>query len=323
MGTGIVSIASYLLGFNDIASALLYLNVGIYITVLILSLLKITWFARLYFQEIVDHRRGPGFFSIIAGSCVLGSQFVLIDHEYAAALVLWIAGIVLWVFATYAQFAAFIIKTEKPKFNHCINGSWLLSVVAPQSISVLGSLLSTNFNAYSIEIGFLALSLWLWGGMLYIWLMSQIFYRLIFLGFAPQDMEPTYWINMGAMAISTLAGSLLIENFHNFHLVAGLLSFLEGFTLFFWVTGTWWIPILVVLEYWQHCLKRIPLSYGSQVWSAIFPLGMYAAGTHQMSRALNIGFLDRVPTVFLVVAMATWIIAFSGMVKRIALTFRS
>ena len=53
--------------------------------------------------------------------------------------------------------------------------------------------------------------MWLWGGMLYIWLMALIFYRYTFFSLSPGDLEPPYWINMGAMAISTLAGSLLIE----------------------------------------------------------------------------------------------------------------
>ncbi len=54
--------------------------------------------------------------------------------------------------------------------------------------------------------------MWLWGGMMYIWLISLIFYRYTFFVFSPADFSSSYWINMGAMAISTLAGSVLIEN---------------------------------------------------------------------------------------------------------------
>jgi len=52
--------------------------------------------------------------------------------------------------------------------------------------------------------------MWLWGGMLYIWMISLIFYRYTFFKFSPGDLQPPYWINMGAMAISTLAGARLI-----------------------------------------------------------------------------------------------------------------
>ena len=42
--------------------------------------------------------------------------------------------------------------------------------------------------------------------MLYIWLIALIFYRIMFLPLTPADLTPPYWINMGAMAISTLGG---------------------------------------------------------------------------------------------------------------------
>ena len=46
--------------------------------------------------------------------------------------------------------------------------------------------------------------------MLYIWIISLIFYRYTFFTMHPSDLAPPYWINMGAVAISTLAGSLLV-----------------------------------------------------------------------------------------------------------------
>src|SRR3546814_8478322 len=94
--------------------------------------------------------------------------------------------------------------------------------------------------------------MWLWGGMLYIWMMSLIFYRYTFFEFSPADLSPPYWINMGAMAISALAGSLLIINAPDAPFLGSMLPFIKGFTVFFWATGTWWIPMLLVLAIWRH-----------------------------------------------------------------------
>ena len=33
-----------------------------------------------------------------------------------------------------------------------------------------------------------------------------------------------------------------------------LLPFLKGFTIFFWATGTWWIPMLLILVVWRLSL---------------------------------------------------------------------
>jgi tellurite resistance protein TehA-like permease len=168
--------------------------------------------------------------------------------------------------------------------------------------------------------------MWLWGGMLYIWMMSLIFYRYTFYRLAPQDLAPPYWINMGAMAISTLAGSLLVTNAPEAPFLYSLLPFLKGFTIFYWATGTWWIPMLLVLGVWRHIYKRFPLRYDPLYWGAVFPLGMYAASTQQMAQAMDLAFLDFLPPVFLHVAIAAWCLAFFGLlvdVSRRILSLRS
>src|SRR5690606_17289075 len=114
---------------------------------------------------------------------------------------------------TYAIFTMLTVKRDKPTLDRGINGGWLLAVVATQSIAVSSALLAgSQGQPYRLELNFLALSMWLWGGMLYIWTMSLIFYRYTYFQLSPDDLTPPYWINMGAMAISTLAGSLLIMN---------------------------------------------------------------------------------------------------------------
>ena len=64
---------------------------------------------------------------------------------------------------------------------------------------------------------------------------------------SPADLAPPYWINMGAMAISTLAGVSLIGSADGSEILSPLLPILKGFTLFCWATATWWIPMLIIL----------------------------------------------------------------------------
>lgn len=164
-----------------------------------------------------------------------------------------------------------------------------------------------------LELNFLALSMWLWGGMLYIWMMSLIFYRYTIFTLEPGDLSPPYWINMGAMAISTLSGSLLILDSPDAPFLLSLLPFLKGFTVFYWATGTWWIPMLFVLGVWRHVYRRFPLRYDPLYWGAVFPLGMYAASTERMILSMGIGFLDFIPRGFFYIALAAWSLAFAGL----------
>ena len=208
---------------------------------------------------------------------------------------------------TYAIFAAFTIKEHKPTLDEGISGCRLLAVVATQSIAVLGALLAPHIaQPYRLEMNFLALSMWLWGGMLYIWMMSLIFYRYTFFRLASGDLSPPYWINIRAMAISTLAGSLLIINVPDAPFLLSLLPFLKGFTVFYWATGTWWIPMLLVLGLWRHVYKRFPFKYDPLYWGAVFPLGMYATSTREMMLAMGFGFLDFLPRIFLYAAFLAW-----------------
>ncbi len=318
MATGIVSLAAYLLDMPGVADALFRLNVAAYVVIWLLTALRAAWFPRDLWRDLIDHRQGPGFFTSVAASGVLGSQFVLLANDFAIAKLLWLLALTLWTGLTYTVFTALTIKKGKPPLDKGISGGWLLAVVATQSIAVLSAYLAAHWERpYRLELNFLALSMWLWGGMLYIWMISLIFYRYTFFRFSPSDLSPPYWINMGAMAISALAGSLLIMNTQDAPFLASLGPFLKGFTVFYWATGTWWIPMLVVLLVWRHVYARYPLKYDPLYWGAVFPLGMYAACTFELARALQLEFLYGIPLYLLYVALAAWALAFAGLVRSL------
>ncbi len=318
MSTGIISIAAHRLGFESLAWVLYVGNFLFYAAVWALFGLRLLWHRQAMLDDIVDHLRAPGFFTSVAATSVLGSQCLLLGNNLPLALGLWFVALALWVILTYTIFTIFTVKRSKPRLERGINGGWLLAVVATQSIAVLAALLAARIGQpWKLELNFFALSMWLWGGMLYIWMMSLIFYRYTFFTFEPGDLSPPYWINMGAMAISTLAGSLLIVNVEHAPFLLSLQPFIKGFTVFYWATGTWWIPMLLVLAIWRHVYRRFPLRYDPLYWGAVFPLGMYAAATHAMLRALEFDFLNWVPGVFLALALAAWLATLIGMLHAI------
>jgi tellurite resistance protein TehA-like permease len=323
MATGIVSIAAHFQGFQSLAIALFWLNVAAWTVLWALSLVRMVRFPARFFGDMIDHLRGPGFFTMVAGTSVLGNQLVMLAGDYRRALALWGMSVALWIGLTYTIFTAFTIKETKPTLEKGITGGWLLAIVATQSLAVLSALLAAHeASGWKLVLNFFALSMWLWGGMLYIWMMSLIFYRYTFFHFSPSDLAPPYWINMGAMAISTLAGSLLIINAPEAPFLSSLLPFLKGFTVLYWATGTWWIPMLIVLAIWRHGYKRFPLKYDPLYWGAVFPLGMYSACTYEMAHAMRLDFLDFIPEVFLYVALVAWTMAFIGLVRQLVLRLR-
>lgn len=317
MATGIVAIACEHAGLRTIAAVLLWLNVGQYVLLWILTAWRLLRYRRALLDDLTDHLSGPGFFSAVAATSVMGNQLILIG-AYRLALGLWIFGIFLWVILTYAIFTTLTIKENKPTIDHGITGAWLLAVVATQSIALLSALLARHFGQpVRLHVNFIALSMWLWGGMMYLWIISLIFYRYTFFKFSPADFAAPYWINMGAMAISTLAGSILIENAADASLLETLSAFLKGFTIFFWATGTWWIPMLVILGAWRHLYRKYPLKYDPSYWGTVFPLGMYATCTFEMAHAMNLDFLLPIAGVFVYVALLAWATTFAGLIQSL------
>ena len=323
MATGIVSLAAFMMEHPDIATALFYLNIVQYAVLCLLYALRAWRYPRRFFGDMVAHLSGPGYFTTVAGTGILASQFMLLRENTTAGLILWMFAILLWVGLTYTIFTAFTVKRSKPTLDKGINGGWLLAVVATQALSISSALLAARMGQpYRLELNLMALSMWLWGGMLYIWMMSLIFYRYAFFQFSPGDLAPPYWINMGAMAVSTLAGSLLILNAPHAPYLMSLLPFLKGFTVFYWATGTWWIPMLLLLGIWRYGYERFPFEYDPLYWGAVFPLGMYAACTWQMDRAMEFGFLAGLPRVFFYVALVAWTITFVGMLRSLTRSLR-
>jgi len=226
--------------------------------------------------------------------------------------------VLFWLGLTYAMVPGLMEGEEKPKGETGLNGAWLLAVVGTQAVSVLTCLLTPALAAEAPSVPlFVALAFWLVGSMLYIWLIAFIFHRILFLPLLPGDLTPPYWINMGAMAISTLAGVRLVGESGRMPLLAELVPFVKGMTLLFWATATWWIPILLALGAWRHLRKHFPLTYEHGYWAAVFPLGMYTVCTQNLMRVFGLPFLDGIATVFVWIALAAWVLTFAGLLRHL------
>jgi len=316
MATGIVSLAMHFEGFPGLPEVLLWLNVIFYVVLWGITVLRIIWFRSALIADLTHHARGVTFLTAVAGTGVLGVQFAILTPFMSVAAGLLVFSVLIWIILIYTFFAAVTVAEPKPSIEVAINGSWLLVTVATESLTVLGTLVAQTLGPVR-PVLFCALCAFLLGAMFYILFIALIVYRWIFLSMEPAKLTPPYWINMGALAITTLAGARLILSSKSWEVLHDFQPFIGGFTLFFWAMGTWWIPLLVIVGFWRHVIERVPVTYDPQYWSLVFPLGMYTVATLMFANATGMPFLLIIPRIAVYIAMLAWFITFSAMLFKL------
>ncbi len=114
MATGIMSIAARLLGYDMVGWVLYGINAVAYPAFFVITLGRCARYPNATHADIVDHGRGPGFLTLVAGTAVLGSQIA--EYGVVPALVPWLLGLaaVLWLVIVYTFLAAMTIGQRKP-----------------------------------------------------------------------------------------------------------------------------------------------------------------------------------------------------------------
>ena len=123
----IVSIASYIYGLMIFALFLYYFNILAFVSLWLFTTLRIIRHRPDFTSDMKDLYRGSGFFTLIAGTNMLGSQIVVISHDYNVGYYVWIFGLILWFFFQYSLFAIFTVEEKKPPIERGMSGAWLRS----------------------------------------------------------------------------------------------------------------------------------------------------------------------------------------------------
>src|SRR3954463_13300947 len=111
MATGIVSVATELVGFGPISSALFGLNLIAYPVLCLL--LAAALFGDPLLAELRDCLANPRYLTLVAATCVLGNEIALTGAHPELAAALWVTAVVLWLGLVYTFFAVMAVKPGK------------------------------------------------------------------------------------------------------------------------------------------------------------------------------------------------------------------
>ncbi len=305
MATGIVSSALLLHGRAAASDLLLMIASFLYVALWGAYVKRTVRDPRGMWRDMTNPATTFGFFTIVAGSNVLAVRFLL-AHWIGVALGLGAVGIVIWVLLFYTVMTVLI--TGRAVRLTDVNGGWLIAVVAEQSIATYLAALIDLMPSHTTVLFLAATTFWAMGLMFYVIFVGLIMDRLFFREMTSGELEPPYWINMGATAITVLASSRLLEVHVQDPALLTLHPFLQGITLMLWAWGSWWIPLLVILGLWKYGRGHERVRYQPAQWSIVFPLGMYATATTTMAHLPGFRPLHVVGSGFLWIAVATWVL---------------
>jgi tellurite resistance protein TehA-like permease len=89
MATGVISVASYQLGFHWIGWILFGINLVAFGILWLQTIARSIAFLRRLVADLLDYRRGPGFFTTVAATCVVGIQIMILTKNLLVPAILW------------------------------------------------------------------------------------------------------------------------------------------------------------------------------------------------------------------------------------------
>ncbi len=315
MATGIIATGADQQGYRVVAEVLFVIAAVSYVVLVARSLARVALVPREVLGDLTSHARGFAFLTAVAATNVLGGSAALIHGWWSTAWVMWWIGIALWAPLLYATLFAVVLRGDKPGLEAGINGTWFLLTVSTESVAVLGALL---FNHHRSEpLAFFVLATFTLGVVLYLIIMTMVFLRWTFQELEPTEADPPAWIAAGAVAITVLAGSTILLDADASAQLRRVAPFVEGVVVLAWATATFWFPLMVAIGVWRHLIRRVPLRYYPSLWTMVFPLGMYGVATFRMTRALDLEFLQWLPSLTFAVALSAWAATALGLVVAV------
>ncbi|MCW3765793.1 MULTISPECIES: tellurite resistance/C4-dicarboxylate transporter family protein [Paenarthrobacter] len=315
MASGIISVGFELEGFSAVSGVFLAICIGAYAVLVVVNVVRIIGFRGEIVADFMNPARAFGFYTFVAGTNVLGVRLAMAEAPMATATLLVVSGSAWLILGYVIPWTAVLGRTERPVIKDA-NGTWFIWCVASQSVATACATLEPLAGTWKTGLALLAVLSWSVGIVLYAAVGIFVSLRLMVYRIQPQDLGPGYFVSMGAMAITVLAGARILE-MADAPVTRAVHGLVAGASVVFWAFATWLLPVLIAAGCWRHLINRVPLSYESGLWSIIFPLGMYSVA------GIYLGRTDQLPVVLAIgqaelwLAAAAYVATFAGMLHHL------
>lgn len=191
MATGIISTAAFQFSPSWLSLALLVISCAGLAVVLVALAVQLARFRPGLAAAYRDPGRVFAFFAVAAALNVAGLRFASAGHPLVTAILAAIAAAA-WLGLTYGVPVSLLLDRSQDSAVGDINGTWLLWVVATESLAVAAATLVAVWPSQSALLAPVAIGLWSVGLVLYLLLVSLILLRWLSVRLTPQTLaRPT------------------------------------------------------------------------------------------------------------------------------------
>lgn len=307
MATGIVSGGLRLDGWRPVSEALLWLGVAGFAGLLVATGWRLLRHRSQVVADELDPSRSFAFFTVAAGADVLANRLAL-DERLVGAAVFLVIGSVTWLLLGYTLPLVLMTRHGLRPALAQADGTWFLWIVGAQSVVVAVTALP---GARAGWLEPLAVTVWCVGVVLYLAVAVLVLGRLFAFPVQAGQFTPSYWVFMGATAISALAGARL-PHWTTSPLIAAVTPMVAGLSVLLWAFGTWTIPALVIQSVWWE-EARPPLLYDHGMWSIVFPVGMYGVASRQLGNVVGAHWMSGLGSDVIWAGAVLWLLVFASM----------
>lgn len=309
MATGIVSVAAADHGYRIISRVGDGVSTAMFVALAGAAVYKIATRRHVVRAEIDDPGSVFGMFTFVAAAAVL--SVVWEDEPWLTGLAT-LSMLVAWgLFVPLAVRA--VVRTPWSRLRARARGGWLLASVATSGLAVVAARKAVTDHLPNLV--WVAVALWILAVLAYAAIATLVVWRVASADRPLEAATPDGWILMGALAIATLAASMI-------HRAAQILPELTVHEHVFgvvdavtWVAATGWIPVLAAFQTCVLVRARPRVGFANPWWSAVFPAGMYSIASSTTGVQVHGRMMDVASTLALWVAFAAWAVTTAAMAR--------
>ncbi len=299
MGTGGLANVLYLFSaeaafLRPLAIALGWLNVALFLVFIG------PWVARwfLHFDKLTEDLKHPTmsnfFVTMPVGALILGTNFFVMGKSYLPISVIAGLGIVLWIFATamilfFGVVVFYNMIVSEKMAPEVVNFSWFITPVASIVVPLLGNPMVRYYAAAKPEaaqlINLVDISFYGIGIVLFLFVGSIVFNRLIHHQMPHPMMAPTFWIILGPIGVGTIS----LMGIADVSKLLGLIESTSGMyllSLVLWGFGLFAFVLTLMIN--GRYLRETGIPFSLSWWAYIFPLAAYTMSAYSVAAYLHL-----------------------------------